>query len=199
VSEGVVEEESLLNQFFDDGESKRSDNKDLFAGRKEDKDTKANNRKDDDQGDKIFARRLDRGKIEMKNFVEGNHERLDEVQGAVGLRKIVLSQKHKIDRLGNMRHEAIEKMEVRTLKPGFENAIEHEDDDYLDYDIDYFGDDCSGALAHDFFGFLCDFYRVVGKIVFEPIDFESDVKFVFVRARTGHVKREENEANGDRE
>jgi hypothetical protein len=79
MGERVIEENYMFDKTNNDGEGKRSDNEDFFAGREEEKETEGDKRENNNKGKKVFTTGLDRSKRKMKEFIEGDCEGLDQV------------------------------------------------------------------------------------------------------------------------
>lgn len=65
-------------------------------------------------------------------------------------------------------------MEVLPFQTGLEDAIEHEDDNDLNDDINGLGDDGAGVTAHDGFGFGAEPDRVGLVFFLNFFDFGGD-------------------------
>jgi len=161
----MIPKKRLFNQQNANREKEGGDNKEFLAGRQEHENKEGNNRKNDREREKITPA----GGIGREKHVEAfdgkNEERLDKVEGVIGLGQIKFVKKQEIDRGFHLGHEGIEEVEVGALETGLEDAVKHQDDDDLDDDIDGLGNDRAGVAAHDFFDFLLQ-TDLVGAVFF---------------------------------
>ncbi|KKT34023.1 MAG: hypothetical protein UW22_C0085G0004 [Candidatus Gottesmanbacteria bacterium GW2011_GWB1_44_11c] len=127
----MIPKKRLFNQQNANREKEGGDNKEFLAGRQEHENKEGNNRKNDREREKITPA----GGIGREKHVEAfdgkNEERLDKVEGVIGLGQIKFVKKQEIDRGFHLGHEGIEEVEVGALETGLEDAVKHQDDDDL--------------------------------------------------------------------
>lgn len=90
-------------------------------------------------------------------------------------------------------------MEILPLQAGLEDAIEHEDDDDLNDDINGLGDDGAGITAHDGFGFSPELDGIRFVFLFNFFDFGGDGGFFFFGSVGGKGQGKEDDLDDDGE